>query len=545
MASPRVQKDFYKILGIEKQASTDDIKKAHHKLAVKWHPDKNQNNEEAAAKFRDIQEAYEVLKDVEKREQYDNEGRSAYSPAARSNDAFSDKNFPDRYQAFFKELTRASFPKDRAALEKCWKDNYAYLQNGIKNSRQLDELAQLLVIADCPDLLNQFDSQWLAQFYNLKNLRTFLNSLPLQYWNNFLNHLGGKEWLTANIIKNGSDLRSVFVKLTGSASENLQVYSVNQKNTLLNYLGKDWLEKSLSDPESLGGFLRQLFKFKQDYKILFAHLGKEWLKQVIKKGADLGIILGKLVHYQEQPFHILTLVITPEEIKKGINPISKHLCDNFFKYLDVAWENTILTDAKELADLIDSLITHMDYEAAYDEVDFGSYEGVEFILKTLVNIERQRELIPNIETLVQFLEKLSFKERKIQTVFYLNEAHLKSILFPSHKFDEVLVAIDQFKESNIFPALLLALTRQYKAECKDRIDEPKSLFGRFFGRSRKQVIDSAALLEICILSQEPISSIKWIFSESSSSGVESGKIGKIYTRHKDSIKKSALRLGWW
>ena len=67
--------DYYNILGVNKKASADEIKKAYRKLAVKWHPDKNPNNKAAAEeKFKKISEAYAVLSDEEKRKNYDNFG---------------------------------------------------------------------------------------------------------------------------------------------------------------------------------------------------------------------------------------------------------------------------------------------------------------------------------------------------------------------------------------------------------------------------------------------------------------------------------------
>ena len=66
-------KDYYKILGVEKTATEDEIKSAYRKLAMKWHPDRNPDNlEEAKNKFAEINEAYEVLSNPEKRQQYDN-----------------------------------------------------------------------------------------------------------------------------------------------------------------------------------------------------------------------------------------------------------------------------------------------------------------------------------------------------------------------------------------------------------------------------------------------------------------------------------------
>lgn len=71
--------DYYKILGLDKNASADDIKKSYRKLAVKYHPDKNPGNKEAEEKFKKMSEAYAVLSDPEKRKQYDNYGADGFS----------------------------------------------------------------------------------------------------------------------------------------------------------------------------------------------------------------------------------------------------------------------------------------------------------------------------------------------------------------------------------------------------------------------------------------------------------------------------------
>src|ERR687888_1137737 len=67
--------DYYKTLGVERNASDAEIKKAYRKLARQYHPDINPGNKTAEAKFKEINEAYEVLSDKSKREKYDRFGR--------------------------------------------------------------------------------------------------------------------------------------------------------------------------------------------------------------------------------------------------------------------------------------------------------------------------------------------------------------------------------------------------------------------------------------------------------------------------------------
>jgi curved DNA-binding protein len=68
------KKDYYKVLEVERGASQEEIKKAYRKLAIKFHPDKNPNNPQAELRFKELNEAYEVLSDADKRKKYDQFG---------------------------------------------------------------------------------------------------------------------------------------------------------------------------------------------------------------------------------------------------------------------------------------------------------------------------------------------------------------------------------------------------------------------------------------------------------------------------------------
>ncbi len=68
------KRDYYEVLGVSKNASADDIKRAYRRMAMKYHPDKNPDDKDAETKFKDCAEAYEVLSDPEKRRRYDQFG---------------------------------------------------------------------------------------------------------------------------------------------------------------------------------------------------------------------------------------------------------------------------------------------------------------------------------------------------------------------------------------------------------------------------------------------------------------------------------------
>jgi len=80
--------EYYEVLGVSKTATADEIKKAYRKLALKFHPDKNPDNAEAEAKFKKISEAYAVLSDAKKREEYDTYGSAGFQQRYSQEDIF-------------------------------------------------------------------------------------------------------------------------------------------------------------------------------------------------------------------------------------------------------------------------------------------------------------------------------------------------------------------------------------------------------------------------------------------------------------------------
>jgi len=97
-------KDFYEILGVQKNASDDEIKKSYRKLAMKHHPDRNKDDKEAERKFKEAAAAYEILKDPEKRSAYDQYGHDAFRQGGMGGgQGFGDFSggFSDIFEEFF------------------------------------------------------------------------------------------------------------------------------------------------------------------------------------------------------------------------------------------------------------------------------------------------------------------------------------------------------------------------------------------------------------------------------------------------------------
>ncbi|MCF8033980.1 MAG: J domain-containing protein [Desulfarculaceae bacterium] len=88
-------KDYYKVLGVEKGASADEIKKAYRKLALKYHPDRNKGDKEAEDKFKEINEAYAVLSDPKKKQEYDTYGASGFKQRYSQEDIYRGSDISD------------------------------------------------------------------------------------------------------------------------------------------------------------------------------------------------------------------------------------------------------------------------------------------------------------------------------------------------------------------------------------------------------------------------------------------------------------------
>ena len=128
--------DYYDILGVSKSASQDEVKKAYRKQALEWHPDKHKDNKEAAEKrFKEINEAYQVLSDSEKRKTYDQFGHQAFAQGFGRQGAAGPSNQSGRWGPFTYTYTSSGnqgMPfSGKAGPGSAW--TYTYSTTGGKN----------------------------------------------------------------------------------------------------------------------------------------------------------------------------------------------------------------------------------------------------------------------------------------------------------------------------------------------------------------------------------------------------------------------------
>ncbi|MBL0941474.1 MAG: molecular chaperone DnaJ [Alphaproteobacteria bacterium] len=99
------KRDYYDVLGVPRSASESELKKAYRSLAMKYHPDKNSGDKEAEKKFKELNEAYEILRDVNKRAAYDRMGHQAFDQGGRERShASGDFNFTGGFSNIFEDI---------------------------------------------------------------------------------------------------------------------------------------------------------------------------------------------------------------------------------------------------------------------------------------------------------------------------------------------------------------------------------------------------------------------------------------------------------
>ena len=103
------KRDYYDVLGINKSASADQIKSAYRKLAVKYHPDKNEGDKAAEEKFKEASEAYHVLSNSERKQNYDNFGHAAFENGGGGRGGFGNFDFSSSFSDIFEDFFGEGF----------------------------------------------------------------------------------------------------------------------------------------------------------------------------------------------------------------------------------------------------------------------------------------------------------------------------------------------------------------------------------------------------------------------------------------------------
>ena len=112
------KRDFYEVLGLSKTADEKEIKRAYKRLAMKYHPDRNQGDKDSESKFKEIKEAYEVLSDPQKRAAYDQYGHAAFEQGGfggQGGGGFGGADFSDIFGDVFGDIFGGGRRQQRAA----------------------------------------------------------------------------------------------------------------------------------------------------------------------------------------------------------------------------------------------------------------------------------------------------------------------------------------------------------------------------------------------------------------------------------------------
>ncbi len=103
------KKDYYEVLGVSKSSTPDQIKSAYRKLAVKYHPDKNKGDKAAEEKFKEASEAYHVLSNAERKQNYDNFGHAAFENSGGGRGGFGNFDFSSHFSDIFEDFFGEGF----------------------------------------------------------------------------------------------------------------------------------------------------------------------------------------------------------------------------------------------------------------------------------------------------------------------------------------------------------------------------------------------------------------------------------------------------
>ena len=103
------KRDYYDVLGVGKSSSADQIKSAYRKLAVKYHPDKNEGDKAAEEKFKEASEAYHVLSNSERKQNYDNFGHAAFENGGGGSGGFGNFDFSSHFSDIFEDFFGEGF----------------------------------------------------------------------------------------------------------------------------------------------------------------------------------------------------------------------------------------------------------------------------------------------------------------------------------------------------------------------------------------------------------------------------------------------------
>ena len=107
------KRDYYDVLGVNKNSTPDQIKSAYRKLAVKYHPDKNKGDKESEEKFKEASEAYHVLSNIERKQNYDNFGHAAFENGGAGRGGFGNFDFSNHFSDIFEDFFGESFAGGR------------------------------------------------------------------------------------------------------------------------------------------------------------------------------------------------------------------------------------------------------------------------------------------------------------------------------------------------------------------------------------------------------------------------------------------------